>query len=109
MDQPLYLIVLYFAQANGGVASLEATNAITRENCNNMAQLVTLTTPEVPPGYRRKLVCDSMAALERVIADYDCRLTYNDGEMVLSTSTYACEPDQGRFAKVTRWFNSLLQ
>lgn len=109
MDQPLYFVVLYVAQANGGVESLEAANAITRENCNNMAQLITLTTPEVPPGYTRKLACDSKAALERVIADYDCRLTGNDGEMVLSTSTYACEPDQGGFAKITRWFNSLLK
>lgn len=109
MDQPLYLIVLYVAQANGGVESLEAVNAITRENCNNLAQLITLTTPEVPPGYTRKVACDSKEAAERVIAAYDCRLEANDGEMVMSTSTYACEPDQGTFARVARWFSSLWE
>ena len=109
MEQQLYLLVLYVAQANGGVESLETVNAMTRENCNNMAQLITLTTPEVPPGYTRKLACDSKMALERVIADYDCRLTGNDGEMVMSTSTYACEPSQGTMAKITRWLNSLLE
>lgn len=109
MDQQLYLIVLYVAQANGGVESLEAVKAMTRENCSSMAQLITMTTPEIPPGYTRKLACDSKAAVERVIADYDCRLTSNDGEMVMSTSTYACEPDQGTIAKIMRWINTLFE
>lgn len=109
MESSLYLIALYMAKTSGGVESMEVMNVGSRQSCNEMASLVHMLTPEVPPGYEMKLYCDSKVAVEQVIENYDCRLQGQSDTKGLVSSTYACVPNQGYVAKISRWLDSLFK